>query len=133
MKTVVRSPSKSTAVKAPRTDAPSTRAPPRKKLSDADAVTNAAIATELAPAVAIALLEKSEQLPGEPPAALDVLAAGVSPSLIDGNVRVQLLFENGAVLPVEMTAAAGAALSDGLAGEVPKANKPRRAARPKRR
>lgn len=132
MKTVVRPPSKSTAAKALRKGVSAVQTTPRKKRADAVAVTNAAIATELAPAVAIALLEKSEQLPGEPPAALDVLAAGVSPSLIDGNVRVQLLFENGAVLPVEMTVAAGAALSDGLAGEVPKAEKPRRAARPKR-
>ena len=132
MKTVVRSPSKSTAAKLPRKAVSSARAAPRRKPEEAVAATNTAIATELAPAVAIALLEKSEQLPGEPPAALDVLAAGVSPSLIDGNVRVQLLFENGAILPVEMSAAAGAALSDGLAGELPKAEKPRRASRPKR-
>ena len=132
MKTVVRPPSKSTAAKALRKGVSAVRATPRKKPADLIAVTNAAIATELAPAVAIALLDKSELLPGEPAAALDVLAAGVSPSLVDGNVRVQLLFENGAVLPVEMSAAAGAALSDGLAGEVPKTRKPRRAARSKR-
>ena len=87
---------------------------------------NVAIATELAPAVAIALLERSEPLPGDPPPALDVLAAGVTPSEVDGNVRVHLLFENGAVLPVEMSEAAGAALSDGLSGERPKAQKPLR-------
>jgi len=81
--------------------------------------TNVAIATELAPAVAIALLEKSEQAPGAPPPALDCLAAGVSSSEDKGKVRVQLLFDSGAVLPVEMSVAAGAALSDSLAKELP--------------
>lgn len=97
---------------------------PRRKLTLAVAAKNAAIATDLAPAVAIALLEKTEQLPGELPPALDVLAAGVSASETDGNVRVQLLFENGAVLPVEMSKAAGSALSDALSHEPPKPKKP---------
>ncbi len=82
--------------------------------------TNVAITTELAPAVAIALLEKTEQAPGAAAPALDCLAAGATPSDIDGKVRVQLMFENGAVLPVEMSNAAGAALSKGLAKELPK-------------
>ena len=82
--------------------------------------TNVAIATELAPAVAIALLEKTEQPPGAPPPALDVLAVAAAPSEIEGNVRMQLLFENGAVLPVEMSVDAGAALSKGLKEELPK-------------
>jgi hypothetical protein len=82
--------------------------------------TNVAIAKELAPAVAIALLDKTEQLPGAAAPALDCLAAGAAPSDTDGKVRVQLLFENGAVLPVEMSNAAGAALSKGLAEELPK-------------
>jgi len=82
--------------------------------------TNIAIATELAPAVAIALLDKTEQAPGAPEPALDCLAAGATPSQTAGKVRVQLLFKNGAVLPVEMSAAAGAALSKGLAEELPK-------------
>jgi hypothetical protein len=94
----------------------------RSKLA---ALKNAVIAHELAPAVAIALLEKSEQAPGDPPAALDVLAAGVSPSEIAGNVRVQLMFDNGAVLPVEMSVAAGAALSAGLASELRPVKKPK--------
>ena len=89
------------------------------------AAKNAAIATELAPAVAIALLEKSEQLPGKPPPALDVLAVGVAPSETDGNVRIQLLFENGSVLPVEMSEAAGSALSDALSDELPTTKKQR--------
>jgi hypothetical protein len=84
------------------------------------ATTNLAIATELAPAVAIALLDKTEQAPGDPAPALDVLAAGAAPSTIEGNVRMQLVFENGAVLPVEMSAEAGAALSKGLLAELPK-------------
>lgn len=80
--------------------------------------TDVAIATELAPAVAIALLEKSNQSPDSPPPALDCLAAGVSPSEDSGKVRVQLVFENGAVLPVEMSVDAGEALSKGLADEL---------------
>ena len=80
--------------------------------------TDVAIATELAPAVAIALLDKSSKTPGSPPPALEVLAAGVTASDTDGNVRVQLMFPNGAVLPVEMTADAGAALSKGLDEEI---------------
>ena len=82
--------------------------------------TSLAIATELAPAVAIALLDKTEQAPGDPAPALEVLAAGATPSEIEGNVRMQLVFENGAVLPVEMSAEAGAALSKGLLEELPK-------------
>ncbi|WP_428419053.1 hypothetical protein [Methylibium sp.] len=82
--------------------------------------TDAAIATELAPAVAIALLDKTEQAPGAPAPSLECLAAGAAPSETEGKVRVQLLFENGAVLPVEMSHAAGAALSKGLAEELPK-------------
>ena len=98
----------------------------RRRRTMAATAKNVAISTELAPAVAIALLEKSEHLPGEPAPALDVLAAGVTPSDVDGNVRVQLLFESGAILPVEMSKAAGSALSDGLLGELPKAQKPLR-------
>lgn len=81
--------------------------------------TNVAIASELAPAVAIALLDKSELAPGAPPAALDCLAAGVSASQTRGKVRVQLMFDNGTILPVEMSIAAGEALSNGLAEELP--------------
>ena len=82
--------------------------------------TDIAISTELAPAVAIALLEKSEQGPGEPAPALDCLAAAAVPSETRGKVRVELLFDNGAVLPVEMSNAAGAALSKRLSEDVPK-------------
>lgn len=83
--------------------------------------TSVAIATELAPAVAIALLDKTpHQDPDAPAPALDCLAAGATASETEGKVRVQLMFENGAVLPVEMSQAAGAALSKGLAAELPK-------------
>ena len=81
--------------------------------------TNAAIATELAPAVAIALLDKTEQSPGDPAPALECLAVSAEPSETSGKVRLQLLFENGAVLPVEMSADAGAALTKGLKAELP--------------
>ena len=95
-----------------------TPTPARKKTKRS--ATNIAIATELAPAVAIALLEKTEQPPGAPAPALDVLAVAAAPSEIEGNVRMQLMFENGAVLPVEMSVDAGAALSKGLQEELPK-------------
>jgi hypothetical protein len=94
-------------------------ATPARKRSKPSA-TNVAIATELAPAVAIALLDKTEQPPGAPAPALDVLAVAAAPSEIDGNVRIQLMFDNGAVLPVEMSVDAGAALSKGLEEELPK-------------
>lgn len=80
--------------------------------------TNIAIATDLAPAVAIALLAKTDQAPDAPAPALQCLAAGVSSAEDDGKVRVQLVFDNGAVLPVEMSVAAGAALSNGLSEEL---------------
>lgn len=83
--------------------------------------TDVAIATELAPAVAIALLDKTEQAPGDPAPALDCLAAGAVPSETAGKVRVQLMFENGAVLPVEMSTDAAEALSKALSEELPKA------------
>ena len=95
-----------------------TVAPGRKKSKQS--AKNVAIATELAPAVAIALLDKTELPTGAPAAALDALAAAAGPSEAKGNVRIQLLFENGAVLPVEMSVDAGAALARGLQEELPK-------------
>ena len=99
--------------------APKRTATPARKRSKRSA-TNVAIATELAPAVAIALLDKTKQSPGAPAPALDVLAVAAAPSEVAGNVRMQLMFENGAVLPVEMSVEAGAALSQGLNEELPK-------------
>ncbi len=123
MKKPTRPSANQTAVKHAKRSVGGTPAFPRRSRSKVAEIKNAAIATELAPAVAIAVLEKSEQAPGEPPAALEILAAGASPSEVDGNVRVQLIFEGGAVLPVEMSAAAGAALSAGLSSELPAAKK----------
>ena len=113
------------AVKQPRKSTAGVKAVSTRSRTEVAAIKNAVIAQELAPAVAIAVLEKSEQAPGDPPAALDVLAAGASSSEIAGNVRVQLMFDNGTVLPVEMSAAAGAALSAGLANELPVKKKPK--------
>jgi hypothetical protein len=81
---------------------------------------DAAIATELAPAVAIALLSETDRAKGEPAAALEPLGAGAVASEVDGKLRVQLLFENGAVLPIEMTDAAAQALGKGIAKELQK-------------
>ncbi len=94
------------------------RAAARKRTKKS--ATNVAIATELAPAVAIALLDKTDQPSGAPAPALDVLGVAAAPSEIEGNIRMQLIFENGAVLPVEMSVDAGAALSKGLQKELPK-------------
>lgn len=96
------------------------RAKPSTSKRIKKSATDVAIATELAPAVAIALLDKTDQPAGTPPPALDVLAVAATPSAIEGNVRMQLMFDNGAVLPVEMSKAAGAALSKGLKEELPK-------------
>jgi hypothetical protein len=76
-----------------------------------------AITADLAPAMALALLATTAQARAvrddmEP--ALDVLGAAVVPSGNDERVRIQLLFDKGAVLPLEMTMAAGSALTDGL-------------------
>jgi hypothetical protein len=71
----------------------------------------------LAPAAAIAVLDNAERLPDSPAPALEVLGAGVSEATDGGKVRVQLMFDSGAVLPVEMSTAAGKALEEGLAGD----------------
>jgi hypothetical protein len=64
-------------------------------------------------------LDKTDQPPDAPAPALEVLAVAAARSEVEGNVRMQLMFENGAVLPVEMSADAGAALSKGLKKELP--------------
>ena len=104
-RTVVASP------KAPRASSP--RGGRRKKKSEVDI----AISTVLAPAAAIAVLDNTERLPDSPAPALEVLGAGVSEATDSGKVRVQLVFDSGAVLPVEMSTAAGKALEEGLAGD----------------
>ena len=118
MTTTSRAPALPKSKRATKTASDRSEASARKRAKRS--ATNLAIATELAPAVAIALLDKTEQAPGAPAPALDALAAGAAPSEIEGNVRIQLVFENGAVLPVEMSAEAGAALSKGLLEELPK-------------
>jgi len=76
-----------------------------------------AITTDLAPSVAIALLATTARARAardglEP--ALEVLAAAVVASGSAEKVRLQLLFDKGGVLPVEMPTAAGEALKRGL-------------------
>lgn len=91
--------------------------PKARKAAKRSAI-DTAIASELAPAVAIALLAKTDQSPESPAPALDCLGAGVSASEDEGKVRVQLVFDSGAVLPVEMSVAAGEALSTRLSEEL---------------
>ena len=76
-----------------------------------------AITTDLAPAMALALLASTAQARAERDAlspAFDALAAAVVQSGSPDKVRLQLLFNKGAVLPIEMNADAGLALSGGL-------------------
>jgi hypothetical protein len=80
-----------------------------------------AITRELAPAVAIALLATTAKARAERdglPPALEVLAAGVVMASDQEKIRLQLLFDKGAVLPVEMPLAAGEALKNGLEQEL---------------
>ncbi len=96
-----------------RREAPSKSAGRRKKSK-----VDVAIATKLAPAAAIALLDKTEQAPDALAPALDILGAGVSRAEGDGKIRVQLAFDGGEILPVEMSAHAGRALAAGLSEEL---------------
>lgn len=80
-----------------------------------------AITTDLAPAVAIALLATTAkaraQRDGLEPA-LEVLAAAVVASGCAEKVRLQLLFDKGAVLPLEVPLDAAKALQAGLSDEL---------------
>ncbi len=76
-----------------------------------------AVTTDLAPAIALALLATTAKARAhrddlEP--ALEVLGAAVVRSSSADKVRLQLLFDKGAVLPVELTPDAAEALSRGL-------------------
>ncbi|MEO8925501.1 MAG: hypothetical protein ABI330_22235 [Caldimonas sp.] len=102
------------------------RSPSRRKKSKVDI----AIAKKLAPAAAIALLDKTEQASGALAPALDILGAGVSRAETDGKIRVQLAFDGGEILPVEMSAQAGKALAAGLSEEL--GAKPKPKPKPKR-
>jgi hypothetical protein len=124
MTTSVSIPAKPAVAKRPR-GAGKARTAARRKPTKGVAAKNAVIAADLAPAVAIALLDKTERARDEPPPALDCLAAGVSASETQGNVRLQLLFENGAVLPVEMSTEAGAALANSLSAAPPTPEHPK--------
>lgn len=86
-----------------------------------------AIQTDLAPAVAIALLNstasaRSRRQPLDP--ALLCIAAGVAPASTADNVRIQLLFEAGAVLPVELPRHGALALLRGLQDEMERQTAP---------
>jgi hypothetical protein len=69
-----------------------------------------AITTELAPAMA--RTERDALSPG-----FDALAAAVVRSSLPDKVRLQMLFDKGVVLPVEMGVEAGLGLSGGLMPE----------------
>jgi len=94
---------------------------------DARSPLEIAITSELAATVAIALLAttaRSRRSRDSMEPALECFAAGVEDSsLHQDRVRLQLLFEGGTVLPVEMRRDAGEALnnelSDWLAGRRP--------------
>jgi len=80
-----------------------------------------AITTDLAANVAIALLATTAKARAERDGlepALDVLAAAVVASGCAEKVRLQLLFDKGAVLPVEVPVDAAKALHRGLAEEL---------------
>ncbi len=80
-----------------------------------------AITTELAPNVAIALLATTARAraarDGLAPA-MEVLAAAVVDSGSVEKVRLQLLFDKGALLPVEVPRSAAAVLSKDLVAEL---------------
>ncbi len=104
------------SVKAPKqsSEKPPSSSSRRRKKSKVDI----AIAKKLAPAAAIALLDKTEHASDSLAPALDILGAGVSRAEADGKIRVQLAFDGGEILPVEMTAEAGKALAAGLSEEL---------------
>lgn len=74
-----------------------------------------AISTDLAPASAIAVLAKAETPSDALDAALKPIAVGVTEADDDTKVRVQLMFPDGSLLPVELDRDAGQALASGLA------------------
>lgn len=77
-----------------------------------------AVTTDLAPTMALALLATTAQARSsrdELEPALDVLGAAVVRSSSSDKVRLQMLFDKGAVLPVELSLEAAEALNRGLA------------------
>jgi hypothetical protein len=84
-----------------------------------------AISTDLAPASAIAVLARAETPTDALDAALKPIAAGVTSADDDAKVRVQLMFPDGSLLPVELDREAGQALAAGLTealNELPEAD-----------
>jgi hypothetical protein len=80
-----------------------------------------AVTADLAPAMAVALLATTAQARAERDGmdpALDVLGAAVVPSGHEEKVRIQLLFDKGVVLPLEMNVAAWRALTESLEGSM---------------
>lgn len=76
-----------------------------------------AVTTDLAPSIALALLSttaKARAQRDELGPALDVLGAAVVRSSSEDSVRLQLIFDGGAVLPFELSLEASRALSNGL-------------------
>ncbi len=73
-----------------------------------------AIATDLAPASAIALLAKAETAENALDAVPKPIAAGVSDADDETKLRVQLMFPDGSLLPIELDREAGHALVSGL-------------------
>ena len=77
-----------------------------------------AVTTELAPAMALTLFATTAQTRAsrdELEPALDALGAAVVRSSSEQKVRMQVLFERGAVLPIELTIEADEAVKKGLA------------------
>lgn len=86
-------------------------------IEDEPAEFEIAVTTELAPAMALALLHttaKARAARDDLEPSLEVLGAAVVRSSADAKVRLQLLFEKGAVLPLELTIEAAEALRRGL-------------------
>jgi hypothetical protein len=94
-------------------DAPPSPADVEAEAERKEAVAEA-ISTDLAPASAIAVLAKAETPPEALDAALKPVAAGVTGADDDSKVRVQLMFPDGSLLPVELDREAGQALAAGL-------------------
>jgi hypothetical protein len=95
-------------------------------LGDSRSEVEIAITTDLAATVAITLLATTAKAraarDGLHPA-LEVLAAAVVASGSAEKVRLHLLFDKGAVLPVEVPAPAAAGLSKDLVGELVRLSK----------
>lgn len=79
-----------------------------------------AIQTDLAPAVAVALLAKADRPEESDPPALKCIGAGVVEGEDDTVVRIQFMFDNGTVLPIEVPRDVGVSLSRGLDAAVAK-------------